>query len=152
MWTKFHLQHCRKNPCQESSIEPLSLSSAIHLWMEATKINPRSVVQFQDACQGAYCNSECPEEIVLGELSPYWPFSSQVLVIVMVVSISAVCIAVKVCIMVRNLVKHYRNSKYLHTIRRSSVLGVSILYYFYLGTMLHLLCNYFCFQCHCWIQ
>ncbi len=128
VWNKFHLQHCTKKPCNKSYIQPLTLSSAVHQWMETTRQNPTNVVQFQDACQGAYCNSECPEEIVLGELYPYWSDWSdrhQIGVIVLVLGISVISTILIFCVHIRNCVIRICNARYVRNIQPSQAFGVS---------------------------
>ena len=126
VWNQFSLQHCTRQPCDDkSSIQPITISMAIHNWMEATKIDPRKVVQYRDACQGAYCNSQCPEEVVLGALGPYWSLHYQIIVVVAVVGVSVACIAVKLWIMVRHLKTKRSYSKYLKEKAKWSITGVS---------------------------
>ena len=53
-------------------------------------------MKFQDSCDGPRCNSQCPETVILGELSPYWNIHLQFIIMGVVLFVSVVCLLVKV--------------------------------------------------------
>ena len=66
---------------------------AIRAWMEATQLG--GCVKFQDRCDGPHCNSQCPETVVLGELSPYWNIHLQFIILGAILFVSLLCLMLK---------------------------------------------------------
>lgn len=83
------------------------------MWMEMSRADPRNVVQFQDACDGPYCNAECPEEIVLGEIRPYWSLGCQLVVLTLVVSVSIVGVVMKSWLTLKIYINTRNREKFL---------------------------------------
>ena len=90
-WRTYHLRHLNSSTLQ---IEEITIQMAIHEWMEAMPSG--GTVKFQDKCEGPRCNSQCPETVVLGELSPYWNSHLQFVVLWVVLFVSLLCFMIKV--------------------------------------------------------
>lgn len=54
---------------------------------------------YSDNCSGPRCNSQCPEEIVLGELGALWPFSAQILPALLVVCLTIISVIIKIVLL-----------------------------------------------------
>ena len=54
---------------------------------------------YSDNCSGPRCNSQCPEEIVLGELGVLWPFSAQILPAMLVIFLTIVSVIIKIVLL-----------------------------------------------------
>ena len=74
--------------------DTITIRQAIHVWTEASKYG--RTVKFQDICKGPHCNRECPETVVLGELSPYWNIHFRFILMGVVMFISMLCLLLKV--------------------------------------------------------
>ena len=60
---------------------------------------------FRDVCSGPRCNNECPEELILeGESTQAWSGGAKIAIAVIVLTIAAVCLLMKVFIIV---LKHF---------------------------------------------
>lgn len=115
IWSNFHLQfQNHTSPAGETT--PISIAHAIHLWMTAATSEPQKSVRFHDACDGPYCNSECPETVVLGAVYPYWGTSYQIAVLVLIVGVALVGVVVKVGLSVRDLVISAKQKSFLKKI------------------------------------
>ena len=54
-------------------------------------------MQFLDFCQGPYCNEQCPDEFILGELtSNNWPVWAKLTISTAILSIGVVCLIMKI--------------------------------------------------------
>ena len=115
IWSSFHLQfQNHTSPAGETT--PISIAHAINLWMRAATSEPRKSVRFHDACNGPYCNRECPESVVLGAVYPYWGTSYQIVILVLIVGVAFVGVVVKVGLSVRDLVLSAKQKAFLKRI------------------------------------
>ena len=90
-WKSYHLHHLNSTTLKTNDI---TIQMAIHAWIEASQLG--GTVKFQDKCDGPRCNSQCPETVVLGELSPYWNVHFQFNILGVVVFVSLLCLMLKV--------------------------------------------------------
>ena len=63
VWTSFslHLSDQSRGP---------TIAMAIHRWLEAQ--SNHTTIHYEDACKGPHCNSNCPDQVILGSVSSYW--------------------------------------------------------------------------------
>lgn len=90
-WQDYHLQHINSTTLK---IDPITIQKAINLWLKASKSG--GTVKFQDSCNGPHCNSQCPETVVLGELSPYWNLHFRFIIMIVISFVSTLCLLLKV--------------------------------------------------------
>ena len=90
-WKSYHLHHLNSTTL---GTDHITIRTAIHDWMEATLEG--ECVKFQDRCDGPRCNSQCPETVILGELSPYWSIHLRFIILGVVLVLSFLCLMLKV--------------------------------------------------------
>ena len=138
IWDSFHLQHLVQQQQQQQApptsatptTTPISISQAIHMWMATLHSCSNQSIQFQDACDGPYCNSECPETVVLGEVQPYWAVPYQIIILVLTGGVALVGVAVKVGLSLRELFFEHKQKNFLKWIvefEDGSVSAVSLI-------------------------
>ena len=89
-WKTYHLHHLNSTTLNTDHI---TIRAAIHAWMEATLSG--KCVKFQDRCDGPRCNSQCPETVILGELSPYWNIHLRFVILGVILFVSLLCLMLK---------------------------------------------------------
>lgn len=119
IWNTFQLEHLSHTSSSSApngtanEVTPISLPQAIHLWMNLTRSDPTADVQFQDACDGPYCNPQCPEMVVLGEVSPHWSRLAQGVILTVVAVTAIVCAMLKVGLSLMDIVTSLNQKHYL---------------------------------------
>ncbi len=107
VWTSFELVH------HNSTNTPVKMSDAIHEWITRARKDPRHLFQMQDACEGAQCNPQCPEKVVLGSLSPHWPTWLQVVLLGIVILIAISSLAAKMGLWLWDVILKQQRKKFL---------------------------------------
>ena len=78
-----------------------TIRDAIHYWYWNVSDGEEGVA-FRDVCSGPRCNNECPEELILeGESTQAWSGGAKIAIAVIVLTIAAVCLLMKVFISVK---------------------------------------------------
>ena len=108
VWNSFRLLHLQNETTPTETT--ISMSEAIRLWLAGARRNSQQVLRMQDNCQGARCNSYCPEQVVLGETSPSWPLWCQAAILGVVIAITVVGMATKFGLGLWELVSSYRRT------------------------------------------
>ena len=83
------------------------------MWLENARKSPQKVVKLQDVCDGPYCNLQCPEMVVLGEILPYWSIPYQWVILLVIVSITLVGMSTKVVLSVGDIYVSTKQNKFL---------------------------------------
>ena len=86
IWNKFALT------CEDGiGVCSSTMSDAVYEWLSSN-----DTIRYIDQCQGPHCNQNCPETIILGELSTYWKTHAQMLVMSLVLLLVGSSIVMKV--------------------------------------------------------
>ncbi len=93
IWNTFNLIH--QNGSESFGV---TISQAIHNWLSASKRG--ETVHYQDNCNGIHCNRQCPDIVILGELHSYWGVGAQVAITTAILSITLICVSLKVALSV----------------------------------------------------
>ena len=76
--------------------QAFTIRDAIHYWYWNVSDREEGVA-FHDVCSGPRCNNECPEELILeGESTQAWSGGAKIAIAVIVLTIAAVCLLMKV--------------------------------------------------------
>ena len=90
VWTSFSLH------LPDNSHGP-TIAMAIHSWLEAQR--NQTTIHYVDACKGPHCNLNCPDQVILGRVSPYWSAVVQYVLLGAGLISAAVCGIAKVTLM-----------------------------------------------------
>ena len=105
------------------------------MWLEAQ--NNSSTIQYLDTCQGPHCNSDCPDQVILGRLSPYWSTSVQWIILAVTATVTIVCVATKLVQLL--------NYKHMKMIQRKVVEECAVQPCGEMESAVSLVCTYFHF-------
>ena len=73
-----------------------TIRDAIHYWYWNIS-NTEEGVAFRDVCAGPQCSNTCPEEIILSaETAETWSGGARIAIAVIVLTIAAICLLLKV--------------------------------------------------------
>lgn len=70
---------------------------AVHHWLQARRNH--TTIHYEDACEGPHCNSNCPDQVILGRVSPYWGAVVQYVLLSAGLISAAICGIAKVTLM-----------------------------------------------------
>lgn len=70
------------------------MSDAVYEWLSLIESN--GTIRYLDRCEGPHCNQNCPEAVVLGELTPYWTAHSQYLIVFLILLLVTSSIVMKI--------------------------------------------------------
>ena len=115
VWTSFHLLHLQNN--KSTTILPITISEAVHQWLVGARRDPRFFLQLQDYCQGAHCNPDCPEQVVLGGTSSHWPLWCQATILATVIAITFVGVVIKIWLSIWDCVNRRHRKLFLKMTR-----------------------------------